>query len=260
VPSPSNLTDGIERGEDAGKADQSEAAATAPLAGTAIISAGTVTASNGMAIVPIQLTSTNIGAVQFSVTYDATKLSIASLAAITDQAGNTLFTLNNTTPGQLGVVALRSPAGTAFPASTVLFNINFTLISGAAGGASTIGFGSAPVPVKASDPAGEAAAQTTLTPGAVTLLGPTAASVSISGCVTTASGRGIRNVSITLTDSTGNQRTATTTSFGYYRFDDVAAGETVTLSAKARRFKFNQSSIVRTTNDSVIDADFVSEQ
>jgi hypothetical protein len=34
----------------------------------------------------------------------------------------------------------------------------------------------------------------------------------------------------------------------------------VTLSAKARRFKFNQSSIVRTTNDSVADADFVSEQ
>jgi hypothetical protein len=91
-------------------------------------------------------------------------------------------------------------------------------------------------------------------------LAPTAATVSISGQVTTATGRGIRNVSITLTDSNGNQREAQTTSFGYYRFDDVAAGETVTITAKARRFRFNQSSIVRTTNDSVADADFISEQ
>jgi hypothetical protein len=171
-----------------------------------------------------------------------------------------LFTFNNTTPGQLGVVALKSPAGTAFPSSTVLFNINFTVVNGAAGGASTVGFGSTPVPVKASDPAGEAATSTTLTPGSITIVGPTAAPVSISGRVMTAQGRGIRNVMVTLIDSAGRERTVQTTSFGYYRFDNVEAGETVTLTAKARRFKFNQSSIVRTTNDSVIDADFVAEQ
>ena len=87
---------------------------------------------------------------------------------------------------------------------------------------------------------------------------PTAATVSISGRVTTSSGRGIRNVSITMIDLQGNVRQAQSTAFGYYRFDDIAAGETVTLSAKARRFRFNQSSIVRTTNESVIDANFVS--
>jgi CSLREA domain-containing protein len=91
-------------------------------------------------------------------------------------------------------------------------------------------------------------------------LAPTAASVSVSGRVTTASGRGIRNVQITLIDSNGNQQTARSTTFGYYRFDDVTAGETVTLSIKARQFSFSQSTIVRTTNDSVNDADFVSEQ
>jgi uncharacterized repeat protein (TIGR01451 family) len=268
---PGNLAAGIEYdtpiGRDASskdsKADDASLAlamGAVPSAGTATISAGAVTASNGTAIVPIQLTSSNIGAVQFSVTYDSTKLSIPSDAAITDQAGNTLFTFNNTTPGQLGVVALRSPAGTAFPASTVLFNINFTVISGAAGGVVTIGFGGTPVPVKASDPGGEAAAQTTLTPGAVTVIGATAASVSISGRVTAASGRGIRNVQLTMIDSQGRERTAQTTSFGYYRFDNVEAGETVTLSVKARRYKFSQSTIVRTTNESITDADFVSEQ
>jgi hypothetical protein len=92
------------------------------------------------------------------------------------------------------------------------------------------------------------------------LPGPTAAGVSVSGKVTTASGRGIRNVLITMTDSQGNQRTAQTTAFGYYKFESVVAGESVTISAKARRFRFNQSSIVRTTNESVTNADFVSEQ
>jgi hypothetical protein len=89
---------------------------------------------------------------------------------------------------------------------------------------------------------------------------PTAANVSVTGRVITGSGRGIRNVTVTMIDSQGGERTAQTTSFGYYRFDDVTAGETITITAKARRYKFNQSSIVRTTNDSVIDADFVSEQ
>jgi type VI secretion system secreted protein VgrG len=91
-------------------------------------------------------------------------------------------------------------------------------------------------------------------------LGPTAAAVSISGRVTTASGRGIRNVTITMIDASGNERGAQTTAFGYYHFNDVMAGETITLTAKARRFRFNQSSIVRTTNESVTDAIFVSEQ
>ena len=91
-------------------------------------------------------------------------------------------------------------------------------------------------------------------------IAPTAASVGVSGRVITQSGRGIRNVQITLIDANGNERTAQTTAFGYYRFDDVTAGKTVTLSAKARRYRFNQSSIVRTTNESVTDANFVSEQ
>lgn len=88
---------------------------------------------------------------------------------------------------------------------------------------------------------------------------PTAANVSVVGRAMNSSGRGIRNVMITLTDANGIERTAQTTAFGYYHFDDVTAGETVTLTAKARRFKFNQSSIVRTTNESINDADFISE-
>jgi hypothetical protein len=98
------------------------------------------------------------------------------------------------------------------------------------------------------------------TNGLFSVLGPTAASVTVSGKVTNYQGRGIRNVLITMTDSAGRVQMAQTTAFGYYKFESVAVGETVTITAKARRFRFVQSSIVRTTNESVADADFVSEQ
>jgi glucose/arabinose dehydrogenase len=88
--------------------------------------------------------------------------------------------------------------------------------------------------------------------------GTTAAPVVVSGRVFSASGRGIRNVTITMTEADGNERTTRTSTFGYYRFEDVAAGVTVTLTAKARRFRFDQSTIVRTTDESVTNADFIS--
>jgi hypothetical protein len=95
--------------------------------------------------------------------------------------------------------------------------------------------------------------------GQFTGLGPTAATVSVVGRVTAAQGRGIGNAMITMIDSNGGERTTRTNNFGYYRFDAVAARETVTISVKARRYRFGQSSIVRTTNESISDADFVSE-
>lgn len=107
------------------------------------------------------------------------------------------------------------------------------------------------------DPATDTFEDATMTPVA---FAPTATPVTVSGRVTTASGRGIRNVSITMTDSNGNERTAQTTAFGYYRFDGVTAGETVVIRTKAKRYSFIQSSIVRSTNDQISDADFVSEQ
>lgn len=92
------------------------------------------------------------------------------------------------------------------------------------------------------------------------LQGPTAASVSISGKVTMQSGRGIRNVKVTLTDSKGNQQWATTNSFGYYHFENVMAGETVILTAQSKRYSFKQSTRIISVNDDLSDVDFVAEQ
>lgn len=69
-------------------------------------------------------------------------------------------------------------------------------------------------------------------------MGTTAASISISGKVLTANGRGLANASIYLTDSQGNTRVARTNSFGYYRFNDIAVGQTVIVTVVSKRYQF----------------------
>lgn len=86
---------------------------------------------------------------------------------------------------------------------------------------------------------------------------PTAATVTISGRATTSTGRGIRNVMIRLTDGEGHTRSAITTAFGYYRFTDVNAGETVVITAKGRRYEFSQPTLVLNVGEDVSGVNFV---
>jgi hypothetical protein len=67
---------------------------------------------------------------------------------------------------------------------------------------------------------------------------PTAASVTVGGRVLNVSRRGIAGATVTLFDSSGNTRAARTNSFGFYRFADVAAGETYILQVRHKRFAF----------------------
>lgn len=69
-------------------------------------------------------------------------------------------------------------------------------------------------------------------------LGPTAAAVSVSGRVLTPDGRGLTNALVSLTDTFGNTLTARTGSFGYYRFGDVAAGQTCVVVVQSKRYEF----------------------
>jgi Carboxypeptidase regulatory-like domain len=89
---------------------------------------------------------------------------------------------------------------------------------------------------------------------------PTAAAASISGRITTAYGRGIRNVFITLTDtSTNESRRIISNSFGYYRFIDVEVGKTYVLGVDSKRFSFNPNSRVVSPNEDLTDENFVAE-
>jgi CSLREA domain-containing protein len=91
-------------------------------------------------------------------------------------------------------------------------------------------------------------------------LAPTAATASVSGRVVTAQGRGIRNVVITMTDSSGNTRTAISTTFGYYRFEEVAAGQIYIFTARGKRFSFEQNTQVLSILEETNNIDFVADE
>lgn len=88
-------------------------------------------------------------------------------------------------------------------------------------------------------------------------LAPTAAMVSIHGRARTASGRGILRVRISLVNASGEIRSTMTSDFGYYRFDNLPAGETYILTARGKRFTFSNPTQVVTLNEEVGDLDFV---
>lgn len=83
---------------------------------------------------------------------------------------------------------------------------------------------------------------------------PSSANVSVGGRVIAEYGMGLRNAQVSLTDAEGNTRMTTTSSFGYYRFDEVAPGETVFLTVRSKQYKFAPR--VLTVEDSISDFDF----
>lgn len=89
---------------------------------------------------------------------------------------------------------------------------------------------------------------------------PTAATVSVSGRILTSDGNGVRNVIVTLTAPNGNTLTTRTSSFGYFRFDNIAVGETYVISVASKRFTFNPSTQILSVNEELTNIDFVAEE
>lgn len=90
-------------------------------------------------------------------------------------------------------------------------------------------------------------------------LAPTAAAVAIMGRVTTANGHGIRKARLVLTSLDGARRTTITSTFGYYAFDGVEAGNTYLLEIFTKKFTFANPTRVFLLQDTVADMDFVAQ-
>lgn len=67
---------------------------------------------------------------------------------------------------------------------------------------------------------------------------PTAASVSISGRILTPSGVGLRNAVVYLTTQQGEVLTTRTSTFGYYRFDEIAVGQIIIITILSKHYQF----------------------
>ena len=88
---------------------------------------------------------------------------------------------------------------------------------------------------------------------------PSAAMVAVSGRILTANGNGIRNVFVSLTDPGGTTRRTISSSFGYFRFDDVEAGQTYIISINSKRYVFTNPTQVISVSDEITDLVFTSE-
>ena len=85
---------------------------------------------------------------------------------------------------------------------------------------------------------------------------PAAQLVVVNGRVLASDGvRGLRNATVSITDSLGNRRTATTSSFGFFSFDNVLTGDTYTFRVSSRLFRYSPVT-TQVTGDLTL-ADFV---
>lgn len=87
---------------------------------------------------------------------------------------------------------------------------------------------------------------------------PTPSTATISGRVTTPFGQGLRNAVVSMIDAQGLRRTATTSSFGIYSFENVLIAPGYTLTVTSKRFRFAPKTMDIT--GTLSDIDFVGSE
>ncbi len=191
-------------------------------------------------------------ALNFVVRYDATRLGNATVQLANAPNGATL-TANTDEPGVIRVLVDSSGSFARSSAIETLVNISFDIASTAPTGDTHIRIDETTI----SDTRAASLAVKT-TNGTISIAGPNAVSVEISGRVLTPNGSGLRNATVNLTDANGVTRTARTATFGYYRFDGLSQGASYTLTVSSRRFRFVQQRV--TPSDNLTGIDFTGQE
>jgi len=89
------------------------------------------------------------------------------------------------------------------------------------------------------------------------VLGPTAATVSVGGRITTSSGFGISQARVSITDAKGETHTVLSDESGYYHFDQAEAGQTYIVSVSRKRYQFMPSTQVVSVREDLNSVDFM---
>lgn len=84
---------------------------------------------------------------------------------------------------------------------------------------------------------------------------PSTGSVSVGGRVTFGKGSVASRVTVSLMDASGNVKTALTNPFGYYKFENVSAGQTIIVQVSAKGATFAPQ--VVTVTEDIEDLDFL---
>ena len=146
---------------------------------------------------------------------------------------NLAVNIDNLAQGQLGIL-VNSP--NTFAAGTRnIINVRFTIPARATLGIHPITFGGVPTPQSVLNSTREPL-PTTYEQGGLSI--GTADGIGVSGRIFTPDGRGLGNVTVIATDTFGNRRFATTSSFGVYVFSYVKFGWTYTFTVQSKRYRF----------------------
>lgn len=192
----------------------------------------------------------------YTVNFDP---AILSNPVVTLGAGAPAGSVVNTNTAQVasGRLGILIDGTTAYPAGTrQMVTITFNVAANAVAGTYPVTFTASPTSQSVSNPQGVLLA-TTFENGNV-IIGPSAADVSVTGRVTTASGQGIRGVTVAITDPEGIRRTAVTSSFGVYTFEGIESGKTYVVGATSRRYRF--AARVVNVSDSLTNVDLVGQE
>ena len=81
-----------------------------------------------------------------------------------------------------------------------------------------------------------------------------------SACHFTPQGGGLRNATVTLTDTDGRVRTTVTGTFGVYRFTDVEVGRTYFLTVQSKKYFFADPTRIVAVNSELTNIDFRAEE
>jgi hypothetical protein len=92
----------------------------------------------------------------------------------------------------------------------------------------------------------------------IPVLAPTAAGVSVSGRVRSLNGVSIPQARVTITGANGENRTVRTNSFGYFRIENVAAGQSYTIGVTAKGYSFAPQIV--SVLDAVAELEFVNNE
>jgi hypothetical protein len=174
-------------------------------------------------------------AAAFTLGFDPVRLSNPQVSLAPSSSSGTMLTAN-TSKSDEGQLAVLVDADEAL-ADGQIVSITFDVMGGTAGETTPVTFTDAITQGSTADAEGNLL-PTRFVDGVVTLPAAASPALEISGRVLTPDGRGLRNAVVRLTDSNGTQRTATTSSFGFYGFDNVSPGETYVLGVESKRYRF----------------------
>jgi CSLREA domain-containing protein len=244
-PAPGSFADTDNQGEIAASVEETEAEISLPDNESA--------ASGSIIVVPVTFASKigkSISGYNFDIAFDPNVLQPDSAMPIETSAtlSREMTVVHNTAqPGRIGIAASGANSNERISKGDALLNLRFRVVGTTNDLKKTttaLTFHQQPI---IENESGTALTVKSANGSVRISAGGAGKSVAtVSGRITTADGRGIRNVSVRLACANGETRTVVSDTGGEYSFTDVPLGETYTISVSSKRFHFNSSSQMRT--------------